>query len=261
MKKILRLVLFTAAYLLAISSANATEVSARFTFDDGSAVAGQVTLYKVAQPTDTLVGTYVLDSQGRVSSDIALDPTATYHAQLIAPGGNVLQQVWTASLSSTVASLALQMLPTGEIDVVLAKADGSIKSVQFVQMDIPQTQFASCVSTPSARTYRTSDSGGGLAVGYIVNGQTFDCQVSVPAAGSYPLSVRAESPYNSAKLHFEYPVGTPVGNEVSVSATIKSWGSSEIFETFPAGMVALPAGTVTIRIVVDQKGLNLNWFN
>jgi hypothetical protein len=260
MKKIIGLVILAAALYLS-AAASATVVSARFTFDDGSAVAGKVMLYRIATPADTLVGTYVLDKQGRTSSDIILDPTATYHAQLVSTNGTVLQQVWTASVSSVISSAALQMLPTGEIDVVLAKADSSIKQVQFVQTTLPETKFASCVSNPPARTVGTSDTGGGLVVGYILTGQTLDCQINVPAQGSYPLNVRAESPHNTAKVHFEYPVGTTVGNQVTVTATIPHWGASDAYQTFSAGSAELPAGTITLRLVVDQQGLNLNWFN
>jgi hypothetical protein len=259
MKRIIGLGILAALFLSA--TANATVVSARFIFDDGSAVTGKVMLYRVATPADTLVGTYVLDTRGHVSSDIALDPTATYHAQLVSTNGTVLQQVWTASVSSVIASAALQMLPTGEIDVTLAKADSSVKQVQFVQTTLPETKFASCVSNPPARTVETTDTGGGLAVGSILTGQTFSCQVNIPAQGSYPLNVRAESPRNTAKIHFEYPVGTTVGNQVTVTATIPRWGDPDAYQTFSAGSAALPAGTITLRIVVDQQGLNLNWFN
>ena len=174
------------ATLCLYTRANATVVSARFTFDDGSAVTGNVMLYRVATPADTLVGTYALDAQGHVSSDIAVDPTATYHAQLVSASGTLLQQVWTASVSSAIASAALQMLPTGEIDVVLAKADDSVKSVQFLQRLCPNTKFASCASTPAASAHQTDgtlDTGGGLVVGYILAGQTFDCQVNCSRSG------------------------------------------------------------------------------
>jgi hypothetical protein len=259
MKRILGLVAFAVLYLPA--TANATVVTARFTFDDGSAVAGHVMLYQVATPADTLVGTFVLDGQGSVSSNIALDPTATYHAQLVTATGTVLQQVWTTSLPTAIASAILQMLPTGELDVVLAKADGSVKSAQFVQRALTETKFASCGSNPPAATQETQDAGGGLMIGYVVKGQTFDCQMNVPAEGTYPLNIRAESPVNYAKVHFEYPIGTRIGNEVTVTATIPNWSSPQAFQTFSAGSATLPQGAISIRIVVDRAGLNLDWFN
>jgi hypothetical protein len=112
--------------------------------------------------------------------------------------------------------------------------------------------------------YTTADAGGGQAAGYIVSGETFDCTVSVPAAGTYQLNLRAESPNNTVGVHFEYPVGTKVGTEATVNQTIASWGANEAFGTFPAGTVALPQGTVKVRVVVDATSkwmLNLNWFN
>lgn len=258
------------ATLCLYTRANATIVSARFTFDDGSAVAGNVMLYRVATPADALVGTYALDAQGHVSSDIALDPTATYHAQLVSASGTLLQQVWTASVSNAIASAALQMLPSGEIDVVLAKADDSVKSVQFVQLALPQTKFASCLSTPAfgsapnPTTATTTDAGGGLVAAYILPGQTFDCPVNIANPGTYPLNVRAETPFTNVQLHFEYPVGTKIGGEVTLTPTISAWGQSDTYQTFAAGTAALPAGQISIRLVVDTPSkwaLNLNWFN
>ena len=268
MKKLIGLVTLAALYLSA--TANATVVSAQFTFDDGSAVAGNVMLYQVAAPTDKLVGTYALDAQGHVSSDIALDPTATYHAQLVSANGTVLQQVWTAPVSSAIASAALQMLAAGEIHVVLAKANGSVTNVQFVQTTLPQTKFASCKSTPtfssapSPETAITTDAGGGLVAAYIIPGQTFDCLVNVPASGTYPLNIRAETPYTDGQVHFEYPIGTKIGSEVTMTPTIPGWGQGDIYQTFSAGAATLPAGTINIRLVVDSDSkwvFNLNWFN
>ena len=263
MKK--RLLFLVITLLCMVGTARGTLVTARFTFDDGSPVAGSVILYRVATPTDVQVGTYVLDAQGHVSSDVTLDPTARYHAKLVAPNGTDLQDVWTVNAPSALASAALTMLPTGEIDVVLAKADSSVKSAQFVPFPVapvalPQMKFASCTSTPAGTTGTTTDAGGGLVEGYIVKGQIFDCQVQVATAGTYLLDVRAmcgASPCGS--VHFEYPVGTKVGTEAVIPYT-GPW-SADTYATVSAGSVTLPQGTVHIRIVVDSVYLVLNWFD
>jgi hypothetical protein len=260
MKKIL--VLLSVVLLCFVGTAHGTLVSMKFTFDDGSPVTGNVVLYRVATPADVQIGTYTLDVQGRVSSDIALDPTATYHAKLLAPNGTPLQEVWTVNASSAIVTAAINVLPTGELDVVLSKANSSVKNVQFVPfaLALPQTKFASCTSTPAGTTGPTTDTGGGLVEGYIVAGQTFDCQVQVPAAGNYPLNVRAMcggSPCGS--VHFEYPAGTRVGTAASIPYS-GPW-SADKYTTVSAGSVTLPQGTVRIRVVVDSVYLALNWFD
>src|SRR5260370_2575831 len=147
MKKIL--VLLSVVLLCLVGTANGTMVSMKFTFDDGSAVAGNVVLYRVASPADVQIGTYALDAKGHVASGLTLDPAATYHAKLLSPNGTLLQEVWTVNVSSAMFTAALNTLPTGELDVVLSKTDSSIKNLQFVPFSMapPQTN-----STPSPIT-------------------------------------------------------------------------------------------------------------
>lgn len=257
MKKLL--VLLSVALFWLAGSAMGTQVSMKFTYDDGSAVAGTIVLYQVATPADLQIGTYTLDSSGRVSANVALNPAAAYHAKLVAPNGTAMQEFWTINASSSIVNAALSILPTGEVDVVLLKSNSTVKTVQFVAFALPQIKISSCVSTPAARTGPTNDTGGGLVVGYIAAGQTFDCQMSVPSAGSYALNLRAASGSSSGgAVHFEYPAGTRVGNEVSVPFTGSNW---DTYQTLSAGTITLPQGTVTVRLVVDTAGLNLNWFN
>src|SRR5258707_7836367 len=170
MKQIL--VLLSVVLLCLVGTANGTMVSMKFTFDDGSAVAGSVVLYRVATPADVQIGTYTLDAKGHVASDLTLDPAATYHAKLLSPNGTLLQEVWTVNVSSAMFTAALNTSPTGELDVVLSKTDSSIKNVQFVplSMALPQTKFASCTSTPAGTTGPTTDTGGGLVEGFLVAG-------------------------------------------------------------------------------------------
>src|SRR5260370_8606626 len=84
MKKYIRLF----GLLLAATSARAqtTQITAKFSYDDGTAVAGSVSLFRVGPP-DVLMGNYPFDSQGRFSSAIALDPAPQYPGLLLGPGG------------------------------------------------------------------------------------------------------------------------------------------------------------------------------
>lgn len=113
------------------TAASATVLTARFTFDDGSPVAGTVMLLRAAAPQDVVIGRYQLDSQGFVSTDITIDPTANYRAQLLGLDGSLLQEVWTVSPSSEFVLAGLAALGSGEVDIVLGKTDNSVKSVLF----------------------------------------------------------------------------------------------------------------------------------
>lgn len=126
---------FFAAFLAILTltiDARASVLTARFTFDDGSPVAGKVMIFRAATPDDVVVGSYTLDAQGRVSSDITLNPADSYRAQLISPTGNVIQQLWTIMPSSAIVSATIEALSAGEVDIVLAKTDKSVKNVVFV---------------------------------------------------------------------------------------------------------------------------------
>lgn len=130
MKKLF--VLLFLGILSLATAAHATVLTARFSFEDGSPVTGQIVIFRVATPSDEVVGTYRINEQGYVSSDITLEPTANYRAQLVAPNGTILQELWTISPSSAIVAAALEMLGSGEVDVVLTHTGRRVKSVVFV---------------------------------------------------------------------------------------------------------------------------------
>lgn len=83
---------------------------------------------------------------------------------------------------------------------------------------------------------------------------TVDISVSVPVAGNYLIQACVASPNNPAKWHPEFPAGTKIGATLSTTNT----GSYGVFAYQSASTaVALPAGQVTIRIVIEAAGMNL----
>ena len=257
-----------------------TQFYARFVYDDGTAVAGGLQIFRGVAPNAVNIFGMALDANGRVQGALPLDASQSYYGTLnfTDSGGKQVSLGYNEApfCMGTCAQPVIAALPLTEVVVTIAKATDTVAGMTLgpvpppPSLTLPQIKFSTCVSTPAYQAppnptlYNTTDAGGGQAAGYVVPGETFDCTVSTPAAGTYQLNVRAESPDNSVGIHFEYPLGTKVGAEATVEHTIPYWGASEAFGTFPAGTVALPQGTVKIRVVVDATSkwmVNLNWFN
>jgi hypothetical protein len=110
-----------------------TLTRAKFSFDDGTAVAGSVSVAQIPPGlAPVALGNFPLDSTGLVSASLTLDPLSQYHAQLLDLSGTMIQEVWTIETSAQVAAATIATLPSFRLDVVLFKATGAVKSVQLV---------------------------------------------------------------------------------------------------------------------------------
>src|SRR5260370_23254487 len=110
-----------------------------------------------------------------------------------------------------------------------------------------QTKFGACPSAQAVTTGPQRDTGGGLVEGFLGEGQTFDCQVQVPVAGTYPLDVRAMCGASSCgSVHFVYPAGTRDRTVANIPYT-GPW-SADTYSTVSARTVGLPQGTRKIRL-------------
>jgi len=110
-----------------------TPLRAKFTFDDGTAVAGSVAIFRIAADGTLIsLGDFPLDATGFVSASLLLDPTVQYRALLSDAGGNPLQELWTVNISAQLAAAAIAMLSKIELDVMLVKATNAIKIVTAV---------------------------------------------------------------------------------------------------------------------------------
>jgi hypothetical protein len=257
-----------------------TKFYARFVYDDGTAVVGGLQIFQGVQPNGTNIFGVTLDSTGRTQGALALDPNQLYYGALnfTDPSGKSvsLPYVEVPYCSSACVQPVISAMPNSEITFTIAKSTDAVLSMTLGPVPalpavlLPQTKFAACVSipvygpAPNPALYATTDTGGGLAAGYVVSGETYDCPVNATVAGAYLLNIRAESPNNGIGLHFEYPIGTKIGTAVVVNQTIPNWGAAEKFATFAGGQATLPAGPIKIRVVVDgtnKWALNLNWIN
>ncbi len=107
-------------------------------------------------------------------------------------------------------------------------------------------------SMSGVKTETTSDSGGGINVGWIDTGDYLEYDLTVPASGSYKFDFRVASSTNTSKFDF-YQDDTKLSN-VNKAAT----GGWQTWVT-TSKTVNLVAGSSTLKILATGGGWNINW--
>lgn len=102
------------------------------------------------------------------------------------------------------------------------------------------------------RTENTSDTGGGLNVGWIDAGESLSYNVAVPSSGSYTIDFRVAS--LSAGVSFDIFEGNTKIGDISAPSTGGWQNWTTVSET-----VNLSSGDQTIRIQATGGGWNINW--
>jgi hypothetical protein len=102
-------------------------------------------------------------------------------------------------------------------------------------------------------TEATSDTGGGLNVGWIDLNDWMDYNVTVNSTANYRIDYRVASPNATGKVDFR------VNSTTLASTTIPNTGGWQAWTTVSAN-VNLSAGAQTIRLLASVGGWNLNWF-
>jgi endoglucanase Acf2 len=103
------------------------------------------------------------------------------------------------------------------------------------------------------QTETTSDTGGGLNVGWIDLNDWMDYNVNVQSSGTYRIDYRVASPNATGKVDFR------VNSTTLATTTIPNTGGWQVWTTVSAN-VNLSAGTQTIRLFANVGGWNINWF-
>jgi len=101
----------------------------------------------------------------------------------------------------------------------------------------------------------TSDTGGGVDLGWTSGGQWFKYTVNVATAGTYTVSFRYAAPNAvTDAFHISNSSGTNLSGNVNLATTTgwQTWGNV-------TANVTLPAGTQTLTIFQDNGGWNLNY--
>src|SRR5216684_1717658 len=105
---------------------------------------------------------------------------------------------------------------------------------------LPQhVAFTSCTGV-----FKSWQSAEGLAAGSFADGATFDCPMTLPAAGKYQVILRAATPLSGCTMNIENPAGTAVG-----IINLQPTGGWANFGTMSPVTVMLPAGATSTRFV------------
>jgi len=160
-------------------------------------------------------------------------------------------------------------LPAGNQTLTVVSTTGNGWNLNWIQ-------FAAAVSTPPSTgkaipgtieaesydamsgiaTETTGDTGGGLDVGWIDEGDWMKYNVTVATAGTYTVNFRVATIYNGAVVQLKNAAGTVLG-----SVTLSSTGSFQNWTTVST-TVQLPAGAQTLEIYSPNTlNWNINWMS
>ncbi|MCB2407669.1 cellulase family glycosylhydrolase [Hymenobacter lucidus] len=117
-------------------------------------------------------------------------------------------------------------------------------------------QAESSHTAAGVQTETTTDTGGGLNVGWLDAGDWMAYTVTIPEAGSYLIQYRVASPGGGGTIRVEQNSGTTLRGSVTVPAT----GGWQTWTTI-SHTVTLPAGRQDIALGVPAGGYNINWWS
>ncbi len=102
----------------------------------------------------------------------------------------------------------------------------------------------------------TSDTGGGLNIGWVTAGEWFEHTIDVAAAGYYDLSARVASPHSGKS--FRVLVN---GSDVTGSIDVPNTGAHQNWRTVTRNRIYLAAGIHRLRTFAITNSFNLNWLS
>jgi endoglucanase len=216
-----------------------------FTYDVNVAASGTyIVSYRVASMAGG--GTIQLEKAGG---------SPVYGTRSVAATGG--WQTWATvshkvELSAGKQAIAISAPAGGyNINWINVEADGVITPSLTIQAE-------SFAVMNGVKTEPTTDSGGGLNVGYIDAGDWMsytNASLNVPVTGSYTVEYRVASPSGGSTFTFEEAGGTPGYATVTVPQT----GGYQNWRTVTS-TVTLNAGTHKFGIKANGGGWNINWF-
>jgi hypothetical protein len=142
---------------------------------------------------------------------------------------------------------------------LLGLAGLAFANISLAQLSLPANLQAESYNYMSGvQTESTTDTGGGLNVGYIDNGDwmAYSNQVvSIPSTGSYDVQYRVASANGGGSIRLEESGGATNYGTISVPST----GGWQTWSTITQ-RVTLSAGNHTFGLVAATGGFNINWF-
>lgn len=157
---------------------------------------------------------------------------------------------------STVSGTATLSAGNHRLRVYVATSGWNINWIEAVGApggaNLGKIEAESYSTMNGVQTENTSDTGGGLNVGYLDAGDWMDYTVNVTNAGTYNFNYRVAA--NSAG-QLQLKEGTTILHTIDIPATggWQSW-------TTVSSSATLTSGSHTLRVYVSTPGWNFNWF-
>lgn len=181
---------------------------------------------------------------------------ATHDTEIL----NIYAKQIVDETSITALQNQIANMPAGPAGPVGATGPQGVAGPIGPSLNSPQADSSSIVaSSPAVSLVRTLCYPSNAYIGNVpATGQSIDFTVNVAQAGSYPLQACVASLGGAKTYHFEFPVGTKVGASISALNT----GSYQLFAYQQTGVsLQLPAGASTVRVVLENGGMNFAGFN
>ncbi|SHM87165.1 Por secretion system C-terminal sorting domain-containing protein [Chitinophaga jiangningensis] len=132
---------------------------------------------------------------------------------------------------------------------------GGVPAGPAPAIPIPGTVQAENFTTMSGiQTETTTDTGGGLNVGYTDAGDWIDYKVNVQSAGAYTVQYRVASQTTAGTIQLKKDTTVLATTTLPVTGAWQTW-------TTVNTTVNLSAGEQTLRLQVVAGGFNLNWIS
>jgi hypothetical protein len=159
-------------------------------------------------------------------------------------------EIWQGGTGFGTSAFAASVTGTGGVGVPT-----NAPTSTPITFAVPGTiQAESYASMSGVQTETTTDTGGGLNVGYIEANDWMDYAVNVASAGSYTLQYRVASTGSTGQIQLRNSSGTTLA-----TTSVPSTGGWQTWTTVNT-TVNLTAGAQTLRLFAGGSGFNVNWF-
>jgi endoglucanase len=152
-------------------------------------------------------------------------------------------------------------LPAGQLNLAILALAGGFNLNWFsitgggggFSLTVQSENF---VLMSGVQTENTTDSGGGLNVGWIDNNDWMKyTSINIPTTGAYLVEYRVSSPTNTGKLTLDLNAGAIVLGSMNIPNT----GGWQNWQTI-SHTVNINAGTYDFGVFSNVGGWNINWF-
>jgi oligosaccharide reducing-end xylanase len=157
--------------------------------------------------------------------------------------------------SSSVALSSSSRSSVAPSSVAISSSSTALSSSSGVVIGSGLLEAERFTNQSGIQTETTTDTGGGLNIGYIENGDYVDYAINVPKAGNYKITLRVASATNGGAINFS------VSNLQLGSANVSSTGAWQSWTNIST-QLHLSAGNQTLRLSFSGASgylLNLNW--